>query len=129
VDVNYFIYTIIIQAFFVDCFRYIVAHYFARPLMYPGSVKLLQNAMSKPCFFLISPHCWKWKILKSLPTSVFLGQALNDGRSSLIAKVIFKCFSLSVPNSSSQSFNFKVSSSVRVFTIVLVSFRVVGEQS
>jgi hypothetical protein len=51
VDVNYFIYTIIIQAFFVDYFRYIVAHYFARPLMYPGSVKLLQNAMSKPCFF------------------------------------------------------------------------------
>ena len=29
------------------CFRYIVAHYFARPLMYPGSVGLLQSAMSK----------------------------------------------------------------------------------
>ncbi|XP_028410971.1 protein ABHD16A-like [Dendronephthya gigantea] len=39
--------------------RYIVAHYFARPLMYPGSVRLLQNIMS---------------------------QALNDGRSSLVAK-------------------------------------------
>lgn len=39
--------------------RYIVAHYFARPLMYPGSVKMLQNLMA---------------------------EALNDGRSSLVAK-------------------------------------------
>lgn len=39
--------------------RYVVAHYFARPLMYPGSVRLLQIAM---------------------------GQALNDGRSNLVSK-------------------------------------------
>ncbi|XP_046844487.1 phosphatidylserine lipase ABHD16A-like isoform X2 [Xenia sp. Carnegie-2017] len=39
--------------------RYVVAHYFARPLIYPGSIKMLQNAMAP---------------------------ALNDGRSKLIAK-------------------------------------------
>lgn len=37
---------------FIDTnFRYVVAHYFARPLIYPGSVKFLQNALRKLCEF------------------------------------------------------------------------------
>ena len=40
--------------------RYIVAHYFAQPLMYPGSVKMLQNLMGINKFnnYLIPYAAW-----------------------------------------------------------------------
>ena len=69
----------------MSCFRYIVAHCFARPLMYPGSVGLLQNAMSKSDCNNVDLLFKRSRILNEF---LFVGQALNDGRSNLIAKVI-----------------------------------------
>ena len=55
--------------------------------MYPGSVKLLQSAMSKPSLIAyVLSDCLLLYMKCLLLCS--LGQALNDGRSNLIAKVI-----------------------------------------